>query len=113
MAHARPSGTAADRGSGAAAGRHDRVDEPHELDFGDRLHALGCHSDRQAGDHGFRQRRIHYAIRAEFLLQARRGPEHAAIDADIFPEHYDRVIAAHLVGKSHGQRFYQGDLGHQ
>ena len=78
-----------------------RIDESHELNFGHGLQALRRHADRGAGDQAFGQRRILHARLAEALLQPDRGAKHAAVGADIFPQHDDRRVVRHLPGVRH------------
>ncbi len=75
---------------------HGGIDESHELDFRDRLQALTGHAQRHARDHALRERRVLYAILAEFLLQAGGGAEHAAIHADVLAEHDHRRVVRHF-----------------
>ncbi len=48
-----------------------RVDETHELDFGDRLQSLCCHAYGHTGNHAFGQRCVLHTILAELFLQSR------------------------------------------
>ncbi len=69
-----------------------RINESHELNFGDRSHTLHGHTDRDSGDHAFGQRCVLYAIFAEPGLQTGGRPKYAAVDADVFAEDYDAGI---------------------
>ena len=50
--------------------------------------------------------------RAERLLQAGGGAEHAAVDADVLAEHDDGRVVRHLLRERLGDRFDQRDRGH-
>jgi hypothetical protein len=89
-----------------------RIDEAHELDLGDDLQPLGGHADGHARDHALGERRVLHAIASEALLQTRRGPEHAAIGADVLADEHDIRVARHLRGKRHVDRVDQRDLRH-
>jgi hypothetical protein len=69
-----------------------RVHEAVELRFGHGLHALRRHADAEAGDRGFVQRRVEHALGAEALLQAGRGAEHAAVDADVLAQQQHALV---------------------
>ncbi|MNT42751.1 hypothetical protein D3C72_1791840 [compost metagenome] len=60
-----------------------RVDEARELDLGHRLEPHRRHADGRADDAAFGQRGVDHARLAKAGLQAHRGTEHAAVDADV------------------------------
>ena len=61
-----------------------RIDEPHELEFGDGPESLRCQADRHSRDDRFGERRVTHALLAEARLQSVGGAEDAAIRADVF-----------------------------
>ena len=83
------------------------IDKTHELNLGNRPHALGCHADRDAGDHALGQRRILDAVNAKSLLQTGSCTKYATVDADIFAEYYHPGIVLELPRHGHGHRVNQ------
>jgi len=69
------------------------VDEPHELDLGDRFETVGGHPDRRADDARFREGSVDHPILAELLVQTLGGAEHAAVLADVLAHHQHVVVA--------------------
>ena len=89
-----------------------RIDEPHELDLGDRPKALRGEPDAHAGDEPFGERRIDDALLTEPLEQAGRRAEHSAVDADVFAEQDDARIGRELVRERLIDRLDECDLAH-
>src|SRR5713226_897520 len=72
-----------------------RVDEVHELDLGDRTKAVEGHPDRGPNDSSLREGRIEDAV-GEFVQEALRATEDAAVAADVFSEDDYAVVPSHL-----------------
>ena len=87
-----------------------RIDEAHELDFGDRTEPHGRQPDRQAADQRLRQRRIAHARLAETGDQAFRRPEHAAVYTDILAQQDDGLVFRHGAGQRPVQRLHHGQV---
>jgi hypothetical protein len=81
-----------------------RIDKTHELNLGNRPYSLGCHADRNSGDHAFGQRCVLDAVLAKSLLQPGGRPKNATVDADIFAEDYHLGIVFEFPGHGHRQR---------
>ena len=65
-----------------------------------------------AGDQSLGQRRVEHALRAEALLQAAGGAEHAAVDADILAEHDDVAIVLQFPGLREIDRLHHAHHRH-
>ncbi|MNG16448.1 hypothetical protein D3C84_1003650 [compost metagenome] len=59
------------------------VDEANELDFSNWTETLRTHTDCHTSDCGFSERRIEYALLAEFLLQSFCYTEYTADLTDV------------------------------
>ena len=83
---------------------HGEPDEIAEHDVDHRTHAghRGAHGN--AGEAGFRNRRVEHALGAELFHQAGEHFERMARFGDVFAQNEDARIAAHLFG----QRFADG-----
>ena len=57
-------------------------------------------TEPDAGDGGFRQRRVDDARLAESLAQAVGDQEHAALLAHVLSQHHDALVALHLFGET-------------
>ncbi len=90
-----------------------RVDETHELDFGDRLQSLCRHADGHSGDHAFGERRVLHAILAELLLQSRRRPEDTTVDSDVLSQHHYGRVVRHLPRVRAVDGFDHRNFGHE
>ncbi len=70
-----------------------RIDEAHELNFGDGLHALRGHADAHTGDHVPRRAAYSRAARRRAPRISPRSRVHAAALADVFAEHdHARIV---------------------
>ena len=80
------------------------VYETHKLDFRDGTHALGRHSNGNAGDHTFSERRILDAINAKALLQSCRCAKYSAVYAHVFAQNDHVGVVVKLPSHRHCQR---------
>ena len=87
-------------------------DEVGELHLGDRAHPHQRGAGARADDRGLGEGRVDHAPRAELLLEAERDLERAAVDADVFADHVDALVAAHLQPETVGDRLQVRQLGH-
>ena len=78
-----------------------------EHDVDDRTHAGHRRADADAGDAGFRDRRIDHPLGAEFFHQPGQHFERRARFGDIFADDKDRRIAAHFFGQRFVDRLAQ------
>ncbi len=90
-----------------------RIHEAVELRFGNRLHALRGQTDRQAGDGGFIQRRIDDALGPNSWIRPEVARNTPPLTPTSSPSTSTLGVVAHFVGHGLGQRFDQGDGGHQ
>src|SRR5512139_682827 len=88
------------------------IDESHKLDLADRPEALRSHTDAQATDQQFGERRIDHALRSETLLQADGGTEDTAIDPDVFTQNDNAGIITHGAGERQVDCFDQRHFSH-
>ena len=89
-----------------------RIDEPSELNFGNRPKPLRRQSDRQAGDRGFGERGIDHALRPEPVEEAVGSSKHTAVDADVLAQNEHAWILRHGTGEREIDRLNQGQLRH-
>ena len=90
----------------------DRIDEPSELNFGNRPKTLRRQSDRQPGDRGFGERGIDHALQPEPFEKAVGSPKHTAVDPDILAENQHARILRHGAGECGIDRLNEGQLRH-
>ena len=86
-----------------------RIHEAIELRFGNWLHAGNGHSNGQAGDRRFIQRRINDALRTELRMQTGCCTEHTTVNADVFAEYDNGGIVLHFISQCLRHGFNQSD----
>ena len=72
-----------------------RVDEPVELDLGDRPGTRQGHAYRRADDAGLVERRVDHPVGAESLVEPIGDPEHPAGHPDVLAEDDGGVVPLH------------------
>ena len=87
--------------------------EVAEHDVDDRPHARHRGADAEAGEAGFRDRRVDDALRAELLDEAREHLERRAGLGDILADDEDARIAAHLLGQRLADGFAKGQFANR
>jgi hypothetical protein len=87
-----------------------RIDETHELDFGDWPEAHGRQPDRQAADQRFGQGRIADARLAEAGNQTVGRTEDTAVDTDILAHYDDGLVFGHGAGQRPVYRLHHGQI---
>src|SRR4051794_24505292 len=78
--------------------------EAQELQLGDGHEAAAGQADRRPDDGRLRERHVYDPVRAEARLQAVRGAEDAAVDADVLAEQDDALVALELGGQRRPDR---------
>ncbi len=88
------------------------VDEPVELDFGNRPKAAQRQPDGRADDGRLGQWRVEDPLLPELLLQPIRHPEDATQAAHVFPKEQHPRVCRQRVAQSGIQGFGQRDSAH-
>src|SRR6266545_2784727 len=109
------------RGAGAPAllgGDRDELiprtgDEVRELHLRHRPHAHDRGAGAAADDRRLRERRVDHPPRAEFLLEAERHLERAAVDPDVLADQEDALVTAHLGAERVADRLQVCQFGHR
>src|SRR5215204_6357903 len=76
-----------------------RRDKVSELYLGHGAHTVHREAYGRAHDQALSQRRVHYPLSTELLLQPLRNPENTTGPAYVLAEHHYRLVRAHLLGE--------------